>query len=122
MTEPLSEDEVKAQERAKVIWAVRSGKLTVAEGAASLGISRQCYYGWEERALAGMADALLERQAGRPEKQPSEDPETERLRKRLAELEREVDLLRQSAAVREVLSPFPEWRPKKPDSEKKGRK
>lgn len=115
---PTPEKESKAQERTRIILTVRSGKLTVTGGANLIGISRQCFYEWERRALSAMAEALLDREAGRPET-PGEDPEKETLRKKLAALEQEVAALRQSAAVRETLSLFPEWRNKASDPQKK---
>ncbi len=115
------ENKAKARERARIILEVRSGKLTATEGANLLGISRQRFYEWEHRALSAMAEALLDGEAGRPEG-PAEDPEKETLKRQLAELTREVTSLRQTAAVREAFHPFPEWRPKPPDPEKKRRK
>ena len=118
---PAPEKASKAQERARIILEVRSGKLTVTEGANLLGISRQRFYEWEHRALSAMADALVDREAGRPEK-PAEDPEKETLKRQLAALEQEVTVLRQTTAVRKALSLFPEWRPKAADTQKKRRK
>ena len=115
--ETRPEEEAKARQRAQVIWEVRSGKLTATEGAALLGISRQCYYDWERRALSGMTEALLNREAGRPGK-PEEDPEKKAMKERLAALEKENQVLRQSAEVRQMLSAYEEWR----DRPKPGKK
>jgi hypothetical protein len=115
--EPSQENEAKARQRAQVIWDVRSGKLTATEGAALLGISRQSYYEWEHRALEGMTGALLDREAGRPPL-PAPDAEKEALKKQLADLEQEVETLRQTATVREALWPLMNWR-KTTDQEKK---
>ena len=45
----------KAKQRAAVILQVRSGQLTATAAAQTLGISRQQYYQWEQRALAIIA-------------------------------------------------------------------
>ena len=84
-----------------------------------LGISRQRFYEWEHRALSAMAEALLDGEAGRPEK-PAEDPEKETLKRRVASLEQELTILRQSATVRDALFPLGEWRnkPKRPGKKK----
>ena len=41
-----------ARERALVILQVRSGALSVKEGAKRLGVSRKTYYEWEEKSLS----------------------------------------------------------------------
>jgi hypothetical protein len=115
---PAPEKEAKARERAQVILKVRSGKRTATEGAGLLGISRQRFYEWEHRALSAMAEALLDGEAGRPEK-PAEDPEKETLKRRVVSLEQELTILRQSATVRDALFPLGEWRNKPKDPEKK---
>jgi transposase-like protein len=115
------ENEAKARQRAQVILDVRSGKITATEGAALLGISRQSYYEWEHRALDGMTEALLDREAGRP-LMPAADPEKEAMKKQMAEMERELEILRQTATIRETLLPFKEWQNKPSDPEKKRRK
>jgi len=115
------EKTVKARERARIILEVRSGKLTVTEGAQLLGISRQRFYEWEERALSAMAEALTDREAGRPEGK-AEDPEKETLKRRVVSLEKEVTDLRQSATSREALGPIMDWRPRPSDPEKKRQK
>ena len=55
-----------ARERAAVILMVHSSKLTAAEGAQRLGVSRKTYYEWEDRALQAMAQALENHSPGRP--------------------------------------------------------
>jgi predicted transcriptional regulator len=51
---------------------VQSGQITATEGAALLGVSRNTYYKWENRALAAIADALEDRNQGRPGPTPEE--------------------------------------------------
>ena len=48
----------KARQRAEVIFKVRSGQMTATEGAQLLGISRQQYYQWEQRALQALLSAV----------------------------------------------------------------
>jgi DNA invertase Pin-like site-specific DNA recombinase len=58
--------EEKARQRAEIIMKVRSGIMTVTEGAVALGVSRKTSYKWENRALSAMLDGLEDRviQAG----------------------------------------------------------
>ena len=58
-----------------------------------------------------MTEALLNREAGRPGGS-EEDPEKTAMKERLAALERENKVLRQSAEVRQMLSAYEEWRDK----------
>ena len=44
----------KARQRAEVIFKVRSGQMTATDAAHALGISRQQYYQWEQRALQAL--------------------------------------------------------------------
>ena len=99
-----------ARERALVILRVRSGALTAKQGAQALGVSRKTYYQWEERALKAMALALENRVAGRPS--ASTDEETERLRQRIRELEKKLDLAEKALEVKELLAAYEEFRDK----------
>jgi transposase len=99
-----------ARERALVILRVRSGVFTAKEGAKRLGVSRKTYYEWEERALKAMALALENRVAGRP---PAPmDEEKERLRERIRELEKKLDLAEKTIEVKELLAAYEEFRDK----------
>ncbi len=93
-----------ARERALVILQVRSGVLTAKQGAKLLGVSRKTYYQWEERALKAMALALENRPAGRPA--VSMDEEKERLRERIRELEKKLDLAEKTIEVKELLTAY----------------
>jgi transposase len=95
-----------ARERALVILRVRSGALTAKQGAKELGVSRKTYYEWEERALKAMA--LENRVAGRPS--VSTDEEKERLRQRIRELEKKLDLAEKALEVKELLAAYEEFR------------
>ena len=97
-----------ARERALVILRVRSGALTAKQGAQELGVSRKTYYEWEERALKAMALALENRAAGRPS--VSTDEEKERLRQRIRELEKNLDLAEKALEVKELLAAYEEFR------------
>jgi len=99
-----------ARERALVILRVRSGALTAKQGAQALGVSRKTYYQWEERALKAMALALENRVAGRPS--VSMDEEKERLRQRIRELEKQLDLAEKALEVKELLAAYEEFRDK----------
>jgi transposase len=99
-----------ARERALVILRVRSGALTAKQGAQALGVSRKTYYQWEERALKAIALALENRVVGRPS--VSTDEEKERLRQRIRELEKKLDLAEKALEVKELLAAYEEFRDK----------
>jgi transposase len=108
---PKREKEQKlARERALVILQVRSGALTVKEGAKLLGVSRKTYYEWEEKSLKAMALALENRPAGRPPAAIDEEKET--LRERIRELEKKLDLAEKTIEVKELLGAYEEFRDK----------
>src|SRR5512136_2621473 len=88
-----------ARERALVILQVRSGTLTVKEGAKLLGISRKTYYEWEEKSLKAMALALENRPSGRPPLPL--DPEKEALQDRIRDLEKKLDQAEKTIEVKE---------------------
>ncbi len=99
-----------ARERAMVILQVRSGTLTAKEGAKRLGISRKTYYEWEEKSLRAMALALENRSAGRPPVPVDQDKE--KLRERVRELEKKLDLAEKTVEVKELLGAYKEFRDK----------
>ena len=78
----------KANLRAEMILKVRSGQMTATAAAQALGISRQQYYQWEQRALRALLSALEDQPTGRP-KSPT-DPEKEALQRRVEQLEQQV--------------------------------
>ena len=90
----------KAKQRAELILQVRSGRITATEAAQALGISRQQYYQWEQRALAALLSALEDQPAGRP-KAPS-DPEKEALQRRVQQLEQQVQQQHQRERLRQL--------------------
>jgi len=93
-----------ARERAATILQVRSGALTVTEGAERLGISRKTYYEWEDRALKAMAEALENQAPGRPS--VPVDAEKEELQGRVQELEKKLYLAEKTIEVKDLLSAY----------------
>jgi hypothetical protein len=93
-----------ARERASIILQVRSGVITVTEGAERLGISRKTYYEWEDRALAAMAETLENHPPGRP---PIPlDAEKEELQRKVRDLEKKLYLAEKTVEVKDVLAAF----------------
>jgi transposase len=92
----------KARARAEVIFKVRSGQMTATDAAKELGISRQQYYQWEQRALQALLSALEDQPTGRP-KMPT-DPEKEALARRVEQLEQQVQQQEQREQLRQLLN------------------
>ena len=92
----------KATQRAEVIFQVRSGQMTATDAAQVLGISRQQYYQWEQRALQALLAALENQPPGRP-KNPT-DPEKAALQRRVQQLEQELQAHQQREQLRQLLS------------------
>lgn len=90
-----------ARQRAQLIMQVRSGLLSAQEAARQLGISRKTYYKWERRALAAMIEALGSREHGRPPRPI--DPEKEALQRQTEELQAKLQVLEQTARIRQAL-------------------
>jgi transposase len=92
----------KASRRAEVIFQVRSGQMTATAAAQTLGISRQQYYQWEQRALQALLTSLENQPTGRP-KTPT-DPEKEKLQRRVQQLEQQVRQQEQKEQLRQLLN------------------
>jgi hypothetical protein len=92
----------KARTRAEVIFKVRSGQMTATDAAQVLGISRQQYYQWEQRALQALLAALENQPTGRPKTQT--DPEKKALQRRVQQLEQQVLEHQQREQLRQLLS------------------
>jgi hypothetical protein len=90
-----------ARQRAEVIMKVRSGQLTVTAAAALLGVSRKTYYEWERRGLGAMLRQLEDQEAGRPANPVS--AEQAALQAKVAALEKELSIAKQTAEIRAVL-------------------
>ena len=91
----------KARLRAEVIMKVRTGQLTATAAAALLGVSRKTYYEWEKRGLGGMLENLEDQETGRPATVIS--PEEVALQAKVAALEKELNIAKQTAEIRAVL-------------------
>jgi len=106
----------KARQRAELIFKVRSGQMTATEAAQTLGISRQQYYQWEQRALSALLAAVEDQPTGRP-KTPT-DPEKESLQRRVQQLEQQVQQQAQREQLRQLLNQW-EQRTDLPPAKKK---
>jgi|SRR5579883_3218366 len=91
----------KARQRAEVIFKVRSGQMTATDAARTLGISRQQYYQWEQRALQALLSSLEDQPTGRPP--TPKDPEKEALQHRVKQLEQQVQEQEQREQLRQLL-------------------
>jgi transposase len=99
-----SKDEERARQRAAVVFAVRSGQITVEEGARQLGVSRKTYYEWESRALQAMTEAMEDKAPGRPS--IPQDEEKQRLQQEIAELKEKLFVAEKTAEVRDMLHAY----------------
>ena len=75
--------------------------MTAVEAARTLGISRQQYYQWEQRALQALLTALEDQPTGRPP--TPTDPEKEALARRVEQLEQQVQQQEQKERLRQLL-------------------
>ena len=108
-----------SQKRASLILQVRAGQITAQEAAQQLGISRQAYYKWEQRALRALLQALEDQPKGRPAA-PS-DPEKNQLQSRVEELEKKVRLYKQREELRALIKQLEESDASDSSSTKKNR-
>lgn len=92
-----------ARWRAELIVQVQNGLISVQEVARRLGISRQTYYKWEQRALQAMIEALSNRRHGRPA-QPI-DREKEALRRQNTQLQRQLRVMEQARRIHLAVLP-----------------
>jgi transposase len=93
-----------ARQRAAVVFAVQSGRITAEEGARKLGISRKTYYEWENRALQAMAEAMENKPPGRPN--TPHDEEKEQLQKQITELQGKLFVAEKTVEVRDMLHAY----------------
>ncbi len=107
----MEEEKKLARERAAIILMVRSGALTVAEGAERMGVSRKTYYEWEDRALEAMASALENHSPGRPP--VPVDAEKEELQSKVRALEKRLYLAEKAIEVKDLLSVYDLYESKK---------
>jgi transposase-like protein len=99
-----SKDKEQARRRAAVVFAVRSGQITVEEGARRLGVSRKTYYEWESRALQAMTEAMEDRAPGRPS--TPQDEEKQHLQEQLVELQKKLFVAEKTVEVRDMLHAY----------------
>jgi len=99
-----SKDKDRARQRAAVVFAVRSGQITVQEGARRLGVSRKTYYEWESRALQAMTEAMEDKTPGRPNM--PQDEEKQRLQEQVAELQKKLFVAEKTVEVRDMLHAY----------------
>jgi transposase-like protein len=92
----------RSEQRAALILQVRSGQLTAEQAARQLGISRQTYYKWEQRALQALLTALEDQPTGRPKGES--DPEKEALQTRVQQLEEQVQLFQEREKLRQMVT------------------
>ncbi|MDD5358620.1 MAG: helix-turn-helix domain-containing protein [Candidatus Nanoarchaeia archaeon] len=108
-----------ARQRMTLLIKVRSGGMTATEAAQQLGVSRKTWYEWENRALNAMNTALEDRLPGRPP--AAVDTEKELLQKRVAELEKQLYLAKQTEEVRNLLAAYELYHAKKKRNRKERR-
>jgi len=99
-----SKDMEQARRRAAVVFAVRSGQITIQEGARRLGVSRKTYYEWEGRALQAMTEAMEDRASGRPN--TPQDEEKLRLQEQVIELQKKLFVAEKTVEVRDMLHAY----------------
>lgn len=99
-----SKDKERARQRAKVVFAVRSGQITAGEGARQLGVSRKTYYEWESRALQAMTEAMEDKSPGRPG--TPQDEEKQRLQEQITELQKKLFVAEKTTEVRDMLHAY----------------
>ena len=91
-----------ARQRAAVIFQVRSGQMSATAAARTLGISRQQYYQWEQRALQALLNSLENLPTGRPRHRT--DPEKLALQRRVTQLEQQLQQHEQKEQLRHLLN------------------
>jgi len=98
----LNNKEKKALARMEAIIKVRAGLMTASEAARELGISRKTWYEWENRGLQAMAEALTDKDPGRPRRDP--DPVKDDLIEQMIQLKKDNILLQQSLDINRILN------------------
>lgn len=85
----------------QLIMQVRGGTLSATDAARQMGISRKTWYERENRVLRAMNEALEPKKPGRPSSQG--DPETQKLRSQISDLQQQVLILEQRARIQQML-------------------
>ena len=120
------EGSAEARERLALILRTLGGELTVSEAAATLGVSESHFHRLRERALAGAAEALEPRPAGRPPRvEEPADARVAELEERVKEMEielRAADIRERLAVVMpHVLQPPPDQKKASRPRKRRGR-
>jgi hypothetical protein len=103
-------DTDKAARRLEQILAVMRGEKSATLAAEALGVSRETFYEWHNRALSGLREALVDRAAGRP-LTPPESLEKIQLKQEIHQLQRQVKLLEGAILIRDVMDGVPRFTP-----------
>ncbi len=90
-----------ARLRAEMIMKVRCGLLTARQAAARMGVSRKTFYKWEQRGLNALLEHVTDHPPGR-RAHPS-DERIQDLATKLAQAQREIELLNRKMALKDVL-------------------
>lgn len=101
-------DTKKAARRLEQILAVLRGEKSATQAAADLSVSRETFYAWNNRALAGLRESLADRDAGRPPT-PPESLDKIQLKQKIHELEKQVKLLEGAILIRDVMQSVPRF-------------
>jgi len=101
-------DTEKAARRLEQILAVMRGEKSATQAAEALDVSRETFYEWNNRALAGLRESLADRDAGRPPT-PPESLEKVQLKQKIHELEKQVKLLEGAILIRDVMEGVPRF-------------
>jgi len=95
------QEEEQARKRVEVIIQVLSRQMKASEAARKLGVSRKTYYKWEKRFLSATLEGVSQKEAGRPAKEV--DEEKEQLQRRVTDLEKQVQVLKHTVRIRDLL-------------------
>ena len=98
----FNDKQKKALARMEAIIRVGAGLMTATDAAKELGISRKTWYEWENRGLQAMAEALTDKDPGRPRRDP--DPEKDALIKQMIQLKKDNILLQESLEINRILN------------------
>jgi transposase len=101
-------DTEKAARRLEQILAVMRGEKSAAQAAEALGVSRETFYEWNNRALSGLRESLVDRHAGRP-LTPPESLEKTQLKQEISKLKEQVKLLEGAILIRDVMEGVPRF-------------
>ena len=108
-------DTDKAARRLEQILAVMRGEKSATQAAEALGVSRETFYEWQNRALSGLRESLVDRPAGRPPT-PPENAEKVELKQEIHQLQRQVKVLEGAIMIRDLMDGVPRFTTNPPAS------